>query len=269
LSGPHILGPVRLLADRPIGFIARNALQADNWRALLRAPRRYEHPVDSLRRYFTGSGEYPVQVGVRTPAGIVRPKLWSEHDMLTVNEVFCRQDYEIEQGTRVVVDIGANIGISALYFLTQSPDVRCVLYEPVPANVERLRENLARYEGRWELREAAVADRSGTLPFAVEPSGRYGGLDRGSAVRERIDVRVEHVNDALASVLAEHGRIDVLKLDTEGSEPATVRAIAPALLARIGRIYCEDQFGEIELPGWRRRVSCETTRLDNPAYSPA
>lgn len=260
---------MRLLADRPIGFIARNALQADNWRALLRAPRRYQHPVDALRRYLTGAGEYPVQLGVRTPAGIVRPTLWSEHDMLTVNEVFCRQDYAIEPGVRVVVDIGANIGLSALYFLTHSPAARCVLYEPVPANVERLRENLAGYEGRWELHEAAVADRSGTLPFAVEASGRYGGLDRGEAVRDRIDVRVEHVSDALRQVLEEYGRIDVLKLDTEGSEPATVRAIDPELLARIGRIYCEDQFGEIVLPGWRRRVSCETTRLDNPAQPAA
>lgn len=260
---------MRVLADRPLGFIARNALRADNWRALLRAQRRYETPVDSLRRYFLGSGEYPARVGVKTPAGIVRPKLWSEHDMFTVNEVFCRQDYEIDARADVVVDIGSNIGLSALYFLTHSPTARCVLFEPVPANVERLRENLAGYEGRWELHEAAVADRSGTLPFAVEASGRYGGLDRGDGVRERIDVRVEHVNDVLRRVLAEYGRIDVLKLDTEGSEAATVRAIDHELLARIGRIYCEDEQGEIELPGWRRRVSCETTRLDNPAYSPA
>ncbi len=77
------------------------------------------------------------------------------------------------------------------------------------------------------------------------------------------------MNDALERVLAQHGRIDVLKLDTEGSEAATVRAIRPDLLARIGRIYCEDETGEIALPGWRRHVSCDTTRLDNPVQPPA
>lgn len=88
-------------------------------------------------------------------------------------------------------------------------------------------------------------------------------------MKDTIDVRVEHVNDALEAVLAEHGRIDLLKLDTEGSEAATVRAIGPEILARIGRIYCEDESDEIALPGWRRRVFCETSRLDKPAQSAA
>lgn len=256
---------MRLLADRSLGFVVRNAVRPDNYRSLMRAPRRYEHPGDALRRYFLGSGAYPARIGVKTPVGIVRPTAWTKDDVFTVNEVFCRQDYAIGPDTEIVVDIGSNIGISALYFLTRRPDVHCVLFEPVPQNVERLRENLAGFEGRWELHEAAVADRSGTLPFAVEPTGRYGGLDRGNAVRDTIDVTVEHVNDALDRVLAEHDRIDVLKLDTEGSEAATVRAIRPDILARIGRIYCEDETDEVRVAGWDRRVSCDTTRLDNPA----
>ena len=257
-----------LLADRPLGFVVQNALRPDNYRSLARAMRRYEHPRDALSRYFRGSGDYPARIGVRTPMGLVHPKVWAKDDVFTVNEVFCRLDYKAGPADRVVVDIGSNVGISALYFLTRGPDVRCILFEPVPANVVRLRENLAGYEDRWELYEVAVADRAGTLPFAIEPTGRYGGLDRTDALTDTIDVTVEHVNDALERVLAEHDRIDVLKLDTEDSEPATVRAIRPDLLARIGRIYCEDTFGEIVLPGWTRRTSCDTTLLVNPAQRP-
>ena len=73
--------------------------------------------------------------------------------MWTVNEVFCRQDYGADASIRAVVDVGSNIGISALYFLTRSPDCRAWLYEPVPRNVERLRGNLAGYEDRYALRE--------------------------------------------------------------------------------------------------------------------
>ena len=38
---------------------------------------------------------------------------------------------------RAVIDLGSNIGISALYFLTRNADCRVWLYEPVPRNVER------------------------------------------------------------------------------------------------------------------------------------
>jgi hypothetical protein len=65
-------------------------------------------------------------------------------------------------------------------------------------------------------------------------------------------------------VLEREPVIDLLKLDTEGAEAATVRAIAPELLARIRSIVCEDETEEIRIGGWRRRTSCQTTTLTNP-----
>ena len=70
--------------------------------------------------------------------------------MFTVNEVFCRRDYPVPPGARSVVDIGSNIGLSALFFLTRDESCRCWLYEPVPANVERLRANLRAFADRFE-----------------------------------------------------------------------------------------------------------------------
>src|SRR5882757_6667268 len=113
-----------LLGDRPPAFIAREAVRPSNWVALARMPRRYRHPVEGARRYFTPGGSYPCRFEVRTPLGIVAPRLDSQHDMITVNEIFCRDDYRVEAGAEVVVDIGSNIGISALYFLTRSPSAR-------------------------------------------------------------------------------------------------------------------------------------------------
>src|SRR5829696_5842772 len=158
-----------LLGDRPLGFVAREAVRPSNWVALTRMPRRYPHFVDGARRYFTASGTYPYRCEIRTPLGKVAPELHSQHDMITVNEIFCREDYRIHFGAEVVVDIGSNIGISGLYFLTRSEGVRVWLYEPVPQNVERLRENLHAFQGRWSLDQSAVADREGEGVFSVEP----------------------------------------------------------------------------------------------------
>jgi FkbM family methyltransferase len=234
------------LGDRPLGFIARESVRPSNWVALARMPRRYRHPLEGARRYFTPGGDYPYRCEVRTPLGVVAPTLHSQHDMITVNEVFCREDYRVGDEAEVIVDVGSNIGISALYFLTRSERARAWLYEPVPRNVKRLRENLSGFEGRWRLEQAAVADRDGEETFSIEPTGRYGGL--GAGQDESIDVRVRHIDAVLREVLGAERHIDVLKLDTEGVEARTLAAASPELLARVGVIFAEDIAGQIEAP---------------------
>ena len=95
---------------------------------------------------------------MRTPAGVVAPTLHSSHDMFTVNEVFCREDYACGPGIRTVVDVGSNIGISALYFLTRDAGV------PLPGSTSRCRATSSACAPTSRasrtaatLREAAVA----------------------------------------------------------------------------------------------------------------
>jgi FkbM family methyltransferase len=199
--------------------------------------RVYRSPLPALARYSLGIGHYPFQIPVRTPLGWFNPTLFSHHDLLTLNEVFCRLDYRLDPVPLVVVDLGSNIGLSALYFLSRTPSVRCHLYEPVPQNLERLRVNLERLWERVTLNPCAVGDAGGEVEFGVEASGRYGGI--GRATGRSIVVRCLQINDVLEQVLTREGRIDLLKLDTEGYEERTVRAIASDHLRRIGAIYLE------------------------------
>jgi len=259
--------PLRILGGRPVGFIARNAVQPRNYAALANMVRRYPRPVDAARRYFLARGSYPVRFPVRTPAGTMRPTLWSYHDMITLQEMFCREDYGVRGGApRTVVDIGSNIGLSALYFLTRGPQVRCHLYEPVPRNVERLHENLAAFEDRFELEQVAVADFDGEATFGVEDTGRYGGL--GVVLPDTERVRCRNINAVLEDVLAAADRIDVLKIDVEGHEATLVEAIRPDLLARIELIYAETVDVEIRTPdGFEATAACDTVRLRNVALT--
>src|SRR4030088_2506054 len=140
-----------VVAQRPLPMIAREAVRGSNWRALARMPRRYPDLLESAQRYFGAGGAYPWDCRIRTPLGVVAPRLHGPHDMFTVNEVFCREDYRAGPHDRIVVDIGSNIGISALYFLTRSRDVRCHLFEPVPRNVGRPRFHLRAHGGSFTL----------------------------------------------------------------------------------------------------------------------
>jgi FkbM family methyltransferase len=190
-----------------------------------------------MKRYVFGSGTYPYRCRVRTPLGNQEITLFHPDDMQTVTEIFCRKDYAAPAQIRTVVDIGSNIGVSALYFLTRNRQVRCQLFEPDPRNIERLRGNLQQFEARYTLHEYAVADREGMVDFGIEETGRYGGI--GANRPETIRVRCRDVNAVLDEALAETEEIDLLKVDAEGVEEAIVRAIRPDLLQRIRLIYFE------------------------------
>jgi FkbM family methyltransferase len=218
-------------------MVAREILSGHNYLALWRMWRVYPRFRENVGRYFLGRGEYPYVCQALTPAGIVAPTLFSRHDMWTMNEIFCRQDYGADPHAKVVVDVGSNIGISALFFLTRNESCRCWLFEPVPANVERLRRNLSGYEDRYTLRQVAVAATPGRAEFGVEESGRYGGIGVGTG--RSIAVDCAGVNDVLGEVLASHPTVDVLKVDTEGTELEIVRAIRPELLRRVRNLYLE------------------------------
>jgi FkbM family methyltransferase len=168
--------------------------------------------------------------------------------MLTVTEVFCKQVYPVPSEARVIVDVGANIGISALYFLTEAPRSRVHLFEPNPLLGDRLRANLDRFEDRVEIAEAALAAAAGRARFGLEPTGRYGGIGvAGSS--GTIDVECRAAGAELDAIARREGRIDLLKVDIEGGELELLRSLDPQLVRRIGAIHVETELDSNPLPG--------------------
>lgn len=199
----------------------------------------YDNFSENFKRYMIAKGSYPYKPTLHTPFGDIQPTstLYSFHDLLTVNEVFCRKDYAADKNISVVVDIGSNIGTSALYFLTRNHQAHCYLYEPDPNNIKKLEKNLEGYENRYQLHKNAVSYESGKLQFGIEPNGRYGGL--GLKTGNIIEVETLSINEVLESVIRVEKNIDILKLDIEGFEVKTVTAIDKKYLNRIKKIYIE------------------------------
>jgi len=235
------------LRDRTLSALLAAPFRAKNWRAAFYCIRTVHRPGAFLLRYLSNSGSYPHQVTIRTPVGPVRPMLFSRHDLLTVNEVFCRRDYGDGVGLATVVDVGANIGIATLWFLVRSPSCFVYCVEPDERNALRLEQNLAPFSGRFSLTRAAAGRKAGTGRFWREPSGRYGHLladgspahpaeSGGSAFAE---VQVVAIDALLDEVLASRGSIDLLKVDTEGTEEDLIDAIPPQTRARVRRVFYE------------------------------
>lgn len=253
-----------MIGNRSIKQVLCALVEKTHYIAFANMFRVYKNVPDAFRRYLLGGGGYPVSVSVNTPVGTRDIRLYSHHDILTVNEIFCRNDYPAALNLRVVVDLGSNIGISALFFMTRNNQARCYLFEPDPKNIVRLHQQMQDFNGRYELSECAVADYDGQVTFGVEDTGRYGGI----AVKtgQSITVNCRHINAVLGEIIAKEGVIDVVKIDTEGVEIATVKAMDVELLKNIRRIFIEAHPKEELLPGkfnQRQYGSiCQLTNLD-------
>jgi FkbM family methyltransferase len=224
---------------RPPARLLAAPFRRRHYRAVAGIFRTFEEPGEAFRRYVLDKGPYPWTPTLRTPLGPQEVTLYSSHDVRTVTEVFCRRDYG-DGGGEVVVDLGANIGISALFFLTRRPDARVYCHEPDPRNAARLRSNLERFVNRYRLAEVAVSVSSGRAAFVQEQTGRYSGLAEISTRTGReIEVECREMAKVLGDVLAIEDRIDLLKIDTEGNESELFAAIPADQLGLIREVYYE------------------------------
>ena len=218
----------------------------------------FKSPLKILIRYVFEMGNYPENIFVRTPLGLQCMTAFSHHDLITIIECFGKLDYAAPQSLSVVVDFGSNIGISALYFLTRNEGVKVYLFEPVPRNIERLKQNLKGFEERYELRECAVGIEDGCLDFACDDTGRYGGLIKGGAIhfsqwdpKQIMRVNVVSANKILDEILTQQKYADIVKIDVEGYENKILGTLKEEALARIERIYAETNNSQ-NLPGFSR-----------------
>lgn len=255
---------------RTLGDIRRSMLTPKSYKAALSIFRNFPRPLDVVSRYAFGSGSYPCLITVRTPLGPRSVAMNSFHDVRSLIVCFAKEDYRVELDIRCAVDFGANIGMSGLYFLTRNPRVQVYLFEPLPQNLIRLRENLRGLERRYTLEQSAVGLADGTAQFVYEPTGRYGGIKDALDTHEEIerpymlDVATLSAVDRLRHIIKKEGFIDVLKVNIEGLETDVLKSLTPDILENIGLICAEvfDFPGEIE--GFRKqKYGSNITRFTN------
>jgi FkbM family methyltransferase len=182
----------------------------------------------------------------------------SDSPLFIFNEIFREHCYTRHGFYRprpgdTVVDLGANIGLFALYLQSRAPGIRIHCFEPATPTRERLERNLSA--------NGLSADVS-VYPLAVCDRERVAALKQGrnSGVRSLVpsadtSTGVEIVpcvglSEALELCRAEH--VDLLKIDVEGSEVEILEGAGDTVWKKIDRVALEfhDQFR----PGCRERV---------------
>ena len=161
-------------------------------------------------------------------------------DLKTFWQVFLRKVYRVEAADRLIVDVGANIGLFTLYAARQAPRAQIVALEPFPATFGRLSATVREHnlESRVTCLNYAAAGESGVrvMRDVAVPS------QRRSLATPSTDLPGTPVcGKTLEQILDENHllQVDLLKMDIEGSEYEVLLGAPQRTLKQIGRLALE------------------------------
>jgi len=130
-----------------------------------------------------------------------------------------RQEYHLPKNIspRRIVDIGANIGITALLMAHEWPHAEIHCYEPDPQNFEILAMNTAPLPN-VKIVQAALGEFSGSeFLYRSDNPTNFGGssfFDLGTNAEDRLEVEVLNAAFEFERI----GPVDLIKIDCEGAE---------------------------------------------------
>ena len=141
----------------------------------------------------------------------------------------------------ITLDIGANIGLTALTIATATPRGRVFAFEPVPQNAEFLRANVrANGVENVTVVEAAVGIRDGEIVSMTMPvCGAHAAVIRSPDHKQPASVSVPLISLDEWATTALVRRVDLLKIDVEGYEPDVLYGGAALLASSRPRILME------------------------------
>lgn len=175
---------------------------------------------------------------MKTKNGLVIVPSSNAHDIVTFVVVFCKRDYgEVSPGS-MTVDVGANIGMFTLYALSQGATfVEC--YEPCKESFQILKQNikLNGFYKNVKLHNKAVSNKDGlfvSIPTSSSPTNRVGEVD---GIEKNLAEKIETIT--LETSLALYDKIDLIKMDCEGSEFDILPSLTPLFLDKVDEIRME------------------------------
>lgn len=245
----HVLKAVR--ASQPANFLMTTAAK--------RIEDASGQQWELLPRHLHRIGEVPC----RLPNGR-EMRMWSKGDDLVTSRLFWRGFeahepetlgvfFRLAARSRTTFDIGANVGFMTLVAAHASPSSKVYAFEPVIEIFERLRSNVARNDlTNVQAVCCAVGAADGSLEFFAPRPGAEGLNSSASAsaeffnAPERASYRADFLPTIVPAVsldgfIARHqiGPVDLLKIDTEMTEPDVLRGGREMLARDRPDLICE------------------------------
>ena len=215
------------IGKRDFSTFVKRVFKIENYIAIISFFFVHKRPFKSIINEIFSLGVYPKSLQFNSNMGTNQVELYSSNDFSTFNLIFCRNDYLYKKKDTIILDIGSNIGLSAIYWLTRNDETIVYCYEPSSDNFEKLKKNLKQFKGRFFLHKKAVSSKNFSTYLNLDTSGVYNTIGDNQKVdflkREKCDVL--SINYCIENIIKKHGKIDMIKIDNEGEELKTVASI--------------------------------------------
>jgi FkbM family methyltransferase len=149
------------------------------------------------------------------------------------HEIFYLEHYKFRSKIEnpIIIDCGANIGLSVLYFHSILKNAKIIAYEADPIIANVLKENLSSNNCDAEIVQKAIwINNNEKLSFSSS------GADAGTLFSNENTIIVDSVR--LKNILESYNRIELLKIDIEGAEIEVIKDCQDSL-SHIDKIFVE------------------------------
>ena len=208
------------VVSTPLGRAAFKAVQP-----MIHKARRMAHPDVPIRHAIYNADCLGKKIAIQHRRD-------NDSDLMAIDQCFTQSQYDMPVGAHgvlieniyqeivasgrqpLIVDCGANIGCSVLWFNARYPKAHIVALEPAPDNFELLSANCVGLD--VDLRQVGVAGADGRSH--LKDTGGGGMAYRTEANGDGPEIAMLSIQTVLASKPAERYALFLLKIDIEGAE---------------------------------------------------
>ncbi len=197
--------------------------------------------------------DFTAQIATNQTNYLTKEIFWSGFRSFEYTDIFI----DLAKNTSQFYDIGANIGYFTILAGRVNPDMQITAFEPSVGPLHYLKKNCELNELDATIAPIALSEKNGSLTFYEIQNKKYtylkhnlaGESNAGSKTTGRNYVPVEVPTITLneyASKNATKKPVDLIKIDTEGTEHLILGSGREMLSKDLPIIICETLFGMIE-----------------------
>ena len=168
-------------------------------------------------------------------------------DVDCFDQVFLEKDYDfdIDFKPELIIDCGANIGLSSLFFRAKYPEAHIIAVEPEQSNFEMLQRNTKPYNN-IECLNCGIWNRNVNLKITEESKAKDKWGFIVTETEEQGNGAIKAIT--ISEIMRKYGKseIGILKMDIEGSELEVFSSNYEEWLPKTKTIM-------MELHDWRRK----------------
>ncbi len=187
--------------------------------------------------------------------GSVRMRVGTS-DVTTFIKIFFKKEYDfkLDFEPKLIIDAGANVGYSSVFFASKYPDAEIIAIEPEDTNFELLEHNCSAYPN-VKLLKGGLWSKSATLRILnLEKADKAGYMVEEAKEGEEGAFRSYTVGELLKQ--SEYDFIDILKMDIEGAEKEVFSVNAKDWIGKVKAIFVE--LHDYMIPGCEEALNSAT-----------